>query len=71
MKEINGLRKEINRLLSNGMSNINLKVTTETFSKLQFSGCKIFFSKVSFSGAKTSCCNLKINGLTAKLCMTF
>ena len=29
--------KEINRLLSKGMSNIYLKVTTETFSKLQFS----------------------------------
>ena len=29
--------KEINRLLSKGMSNIYLKVTTETFSKLQIS----------------------------------
>ena len=29
--------KEINRLLSKGMSNIYLKVTIETFSKLQFS----------------------------------
>ena len=27
IKEINRLRKEINRLLSKGMSNINLKVT--------------------------------------------
>ena len=32
------LRKEINRLLSNEMSNIYLKVTIERLSKLQFSG---------------------------------
>ena len=36
------------------MSNIYLKVIIETFSKLRFSGFKIF---VLF---KTSCCNLKI-----------
>ena len=29
VKEINRLRKEMNRLLSKGMSNIYLKVTTE------------------------------------------
>ena len=29
IKEINKLRKEINRLLSKGMSNTYLKVTTE------------------------------------------
>ena len=29
IKEINWLRKEINSLLSKGMSNIDLKVTTE------------------------------------------
>ena len=34
------LIKEINRLLSKGMSNIYLKITTETFSKLQFLGLK-------------------------------
>ena len=34
IKEINRLRKEINRLLSKEMSNIYLKVTIETFSKL-------------------------------------
>ena len=39
-KETYRLRKEINRLLSKGMSNIYLKVTIETFSKLQFSGFK-------------------------------
>ena len=38
IKEINMLRKELNRLLSKGMSNIYLKVTIETFSKLRFSG---------------------------------
>ena len=34
VKEINRLRKEINRLLSKEMSNIHLKVTIGTFSKL-------------------------------------
>ena len=41
----NRLRKEINRLLSKGISNIYLKVTIETFSKLRFSGFKIFATK--------------------------
>ena len=40
IKEINWIRKEINRLLSKGMLNIYLKVTLETFSKLQFHGFK-------------------------------
>ena len=40
-------------LVSKGMSNIYLKVITETFSKLRFSGFKKF---VHF---ETSCCNLK------------
>ena len=40
IKEINMLRKELNRSLSKGMSNIYLKVTIETFSKLRFSGFK-------------------------------
>ena len=39
-KEINRLRKEINRLLSKGMSNIYLKVTIETFSNFHFLGLK-------------------------------
>ena len=38
------------------MSNIYLKVTIETFSKLRFSGLNF----------KTSCCNLKIRGVGAK-----
>ena len=36
IKEINRLRKEINRLLSKGMSNIHLKVIIEMFSNLRF-----------------------------------
>ena len=39
------LRKEINTLLSKGMSNIYLKVTIETFSKLRFSGFKKFVAR--------------------------
>ena len=62
IKETNRLRKEINRLLSKGMSNIYLKVTIETFSKLRFSGLKKFVA---------SCCNLKIRHLGAKLFVTF
>ena len=45
IKEIYKLRKEINRLLSKGMSNIYLKVTIETFSKLRFSGFKKFVTR--------------------------
>ena len=40
IKQVNRLRKEINRLLSKGMSNIYLKVIIETFSKLRFPGFK-------------------------------
>ena len=45
VKEMNWLRKEMNRLLSKGMSNIYLKVTIDTFSKLRFSGFKKFVTK--------------------------
>ena len=45
IKEINRLRKEINRLLGKGMSNIYLKVTIDTFSKLRFSGFKKFVTR--------------------------
>ena len=55
--------KEINRLLSKGISNINLKVTIETFSKLQLTQISLNF--------KTFCCNLKIRGLGAKLYLAF
>ena len=49
MKEINRLRKEINRLLSKGKPNIYLKVTIETFSELRFSGFKKFVTRLVFS----------------------
>ena len=52
IKEINRLRKEINRLLSKGISNMYLKVTIEAFSKLDFLGLKICH-EVSFWGAPT------------------
>ena len=42
IKEIDIVRKEINRLLSKGMSNIYLKVTIETFSKLRLQGFEKF-----------------------------
>ena len=80
IKEINRLRKKINRLLSKGMSSIYLKVTFETFSKLQYSVFKIFFTRSVFGelqhtqislNVKISCCNLKIRGLQAKLCVAF
>ena len=41
----NRLRKEINRLISKGMSNIYLKITIETLSKLRFSGFKKFVTR--------------------------
>ena len=44
VKETNRLRKEINRLLSKGMSSIYLKITIETFPKLPFSGFKKFIT---------------------------
>ena len=50
IKGINRLLKEINRLLSKGMLNIYLKVTIETFSKLQFFGFKGQFLESSNSG---------------------
>ena len=45
IKEINRLRSEINRLLSKGVSKIYLKPTTETFSKLRFSGLQKFVTR--------------------------
>ena len=50
IKEVNRLRKETNRLLGKGMSNIYLKVTTEKFSIFWVS--KICH-KVNFWGAPT------------------
>ena len=80
IKEINRLRKEINRLLSKGMSNVYLKVTIETFSKLRFSRFKKFVTRTVFGEIQltqmslnftTSSSNLKIRGLGAKLCVAF
>ena len=78
IKEINRLRKEINRLLSKEMSNIYLKVSIETFSKLQFFWVEKICHQVGCWGLqlaqvsmKRSCCNLKIRCLGAKLCVAF
>ena len=80
IKERNKLRKEINKLLSKGMSNIYLKATIETFSKLRFSGFKNFFPRSVFGelqltqislNFKNSCCNLKMRGLRAKQSVAF
>ena len=45
IKEINRLGKEINRLLNKVMSNIYLKGTIDTFSKIQISGLKNFVTR--------------------------
>ena len=45
IKEINRLGKEINRLLNKAMSNIYLKGTIDTFSKIQISGLKKFVTR--------------------------
>ena len=75
--------KGINRLLSKGMSNIYLKVTIEekngryqNFDFLNLKNCyqhsfgELQLTQISLN-SKTSCCNLKIRGLEAKLCMAF
>ena len=62
------------------MSNICLKVTILTFSRFRFYVFKKFVSRSVFGepqltqislNFKTSCCNLKIRGLGAKLCLAF
>ena len=87
IKEIQTLRKEMNRLLNEGMSNICLKVAiekrwrTQNFNTLEYS---VFNSSIlssspgQFLGSsnsrinfQTSCCKLKITGLGAKLCVMF
>ena len=81
--EINRLRKEINRLLSKGMSNIYLKVTIEKNRRSQnfdFLGLKNLLARSVFGklqltqislNFKTSYCNLKIRGLGAFLLFKF
>ena len=76
LKNKMGWEKEAKRLLSKGMSNINLTVNIKTFSKLWFSGFKKFANGSVFGEMislifKTSCCNSKIRGLGAKMCMVF
>ena len=62
------------------MSNVYVEVTTEAFSKLQFSGFKKFVTRSDFGelqltqislNFKTSWCNLKIRGLGAKPYVAF
>ena len=79
IKEINRLGKEINRLLNKAMSNIYLKGTIDTFSKIQISGLKrgaqasfgeLRLTHISLN-LKTFCCNLSIRCLGAKRCVAF
>ena len=74
--------KGINKLISKGMSNIYLKVTFRKmrFSKLWFAKFKKFIFSSVFGelqitetslNFQISCCNLKIRGLGAKLCVAF
>ena len=64
IKEINRLRKEINRLLSKGMSNIYLTGTNETFSKLRFSGFKKFVTRLVFG-------ELQLTQTSLNVCVAF
>ena len=56
VKKINRLRKEVNRLLGKGMSNIYIKVIIEIFSKLLSSGSKNL-SPGQFLESSNSCRN--------------
>ena len=71
IKEINRLRKEINRLLSKGVSNIDLNVTIKTFSKLQFPGFKKFITRSVFGELQLTQISLKIRSVGAKLYVAF
>ena len=83
IKEINRLRKEINRSLSKGLSNIYLKGSIEKkwrtqnfdFKSLKSSSKRSVFGKLQLTqkllNFQTSCCNLKIRGLGAKLYVAF
>ena len=79
VKEIDRLRKEINRLLSKEMSNVYIKVTIEKNRRSQnfdFLSLKIchevsFWVRHISLNFKTSCSNLKIRGLGAKVCVAF
>ena len=75
IKEINRVRKEMNRLLSKGMSNLYIEVTIEkNWNSQSFVTSSVFgelqLTQISLN-FKTSCWNLKIRGLGAKLCVAF
>ena len=74
IKEINRIRKEVNRLSRKGISNIYLKVTIEKNwgpQNFDFLNLKSLFTPTHLTqillNFKT-CCNLKIRGLGARLC---
>ena len=83
IQKINRLLKEINRLLSRGMSNIYFKViiekklgthnfdflSLESLSSGQFLGSSNL-TQISLS-FQTSCCYLKVRRLGEKLCVGF
>ena len=83
LKKINRLRKEMNRLISKGTSNIYLNVTIEKkwftqnldFKSIKRSSPGQFLGELQLTlislNSQTSCCNLKIRDLGAKLCVAF
>ena len=78
IKQINRLRKEINRSLTKGVSNIYLKVTIEknwrsqNFDFLILKICQpvSFHLTMILLNFKTKCCKLKVRGLGAKVCVS-
>ena len=77
IKDINWLRKEINRLLCKEMSLLRrktdlLKISIFKVKKIchRVSFGKLQLMKISLN-FKTFCGNLKIRGLAAKLCVAF
>ena len=78
IREVNRSLKEINKLLSKGMSNIYIKVTTEKSDVLKTSifnfkkfVCRSAFEELQLTQIsltfETSGCKLKIRGLRATL----
>ena len=71
IQEINWLRKEINRLLSKGMSTIYLKVNTEqsteklTFTKCTFSIFKKFLTMLVLGSSNSRRCHWILKLLVA------
>ena len=73
INEINSLRKEINRLLSKEINRLLCKEINRLLSKRlnRFRKKKIDCQVKGNVKYLKSCCNLKIRGLGAKLCVTF